>query len=90
MRSAVKPVDAIRLIAETADAIAAAKRRKAAADPATKDALQAAVDTARDLGVSWQSIGNAVGMRRGNAYQRFRPRPLAKGASPASSFSSMA
>ncbi len=29
---------------------------------------------ARDLEVSWQTIGDALGMRRGAAYQRFRHR----------------
>lgn len=41
----------------------------------TSDEVQMAVDVARDLDVSWQSIGDALGMRRGAAYQRFRNRP---------------
>jgi hypothetical protein len=34
--------------------------------------LHARVDVAQDVGASWQSIGEALGMRRGAAYQRFR------------------
>lgn len=34
--------------------------------------MQAAVDVARDLGVEWSQIGDALGIARGNAYQRFR------------------
>jgi hypothetical protein len=46
------------------------------ADAATSpDRLQRAVDAARDDGVGWSEIGQALGMRRGNAYQRFRRRP---------------
>jgi hypothetical protein len=36
--------------------------------------LQTAVHVASDNGVSWQTIGDALGIRRGNAYQRFRRR----------------
>jgi hypothetical protein len=37
--------------------------------------LQLAVDAARDAGVAWSEIGDAVGIARGNAYQQFRRRP---------------
>ena len=40
--------------------------------------LQAAIDDARDAGVSWQAIGDALGIARGNAYQRYRRRPAPK------------
>jgi hypothetical protein len=40
-----------------------------------KDELRSAVLAAHDLGVSWQSIGDGLGIRRGAAYQRFRRRP---------------
>jgi hypothetical protein len=34
--------------------------------------LQSAVDAARELGAGWGQIGAALGIARGNAYQRFR------------------
>lgn len=34
--------------------------------------LQSAVDAARELGAGWGQIGEALGIARGNAYQRFR------------------
>jgi hypothetical protein len=34
--------------------------------------LQSAVDAARELGAEWGQIGAALGLARGNAYQRFR------------------
>ena len=34
--------------------------------------LQSAVDAARALGAGWGQIGAALGIARGNAYQRFR------------------
>ena len=45
---------------------------------AAKADLACAVGTARELDVSWQAIGDALGMRRGNAYQRFRQRPASR------------
>ena len=51
---------------------------------ATKDLLQIAeaqhrlrraVDDARDVGVLWGAIGDALGITRGNAYQRYRRPP---------------
>jgi hypothetical protein len=44
---------------------------------AQKD-LQAAALAANDRGISWQSIGDALGIRRGAAYQRFRRRTQAR------------
>jgi hypothetical protein len=43
---------------------------------AQRDELQAAVDAARDIGLGWTKIGDALGIARGNAYQRYRKRPL--------------
>ena len=40
-----------------------------------KCVLQALVDSARDAGVTWSSIGDVLGLARGNAYQRYRRRP---------------
>lgn len=68
--------DAIRRVTEASDAMTSAKR--GGADPhavASNRELTAAVGAARDLDVSWQTIGDAIGMRRGAAYQRFRLRP---------------
>jgi hypothetical protein len=36
--------------------------------------LREVVQAANDSGVSWQSIGEILGLRRGAAYQRFRRR----------------
>jgi anti-anti-sigma factor len=52
------------VLASQPDVVAQAKRQ-----------LAQAVGAARDLDVSWQTIGDALGMRRGAAYQRFRQRP---------------
>jgi hypothetical protein len=37
--------------------------------------LTAAVEAARDAGVEWGKIADALDLRRGNAYQRYRRRP---------------
>lgn len=37
--------------------------------------LRDAVDAARDAGVAWGTIGQKLGIARGNAYQRYRKRP---------------
>jgi hypothetical protein len=38
--------------------------------------LRAAVQEATyDLGISWQEVGDVLGIRRGNAYQKFRRKP---------------
>jgi hypothetical protein len=47
--------------------MAAARRRAAAAN----EALQAAVDRARDAGHSWREIGEVLGTTRQAAFQRF-------------------
>lgn len=41
--------------------------------------MRATVDAARDLGVAWGRIGLALGVARGNAYQRFRRKPCPTG-----------
>ncbi|MDP9165333.1 MAG: hypothetical protein M3O32_04625 [Actinomycetota bacterium] len=64
--------------------LTAAKRTRSA--PAIEDAqrdLQAAVDAARSLAVGWGEIGAALGIARGNAYQRFRTKPSVGSLTPA-------
>jgi hypothetical protein len=62
-----------RLIAESSragsplDAVAAARQLAAAAE----EALQVAVDRARDAGQSWREIGEVLGTTRQAAFQRF-------------------
>lgn len=53
--------------------MASAKRGQAehAIVKAQRD-LREVVQAANDSGVSWQSIGEILGIRRGAAYQRFR------------------
>lgn len=46
-----------------------------AALSAAHDELSRAALAAHDLGVSWQTIGEALGIARGTAYKRFRRRP---------------
>lgn len=48
--------------------------RQIAAAGGGEDEIRAAVDVARTGGVSWQSIGAALGLNRGAAYQRYRHR----------------
>ena len=68
----VEPDDAIRRMVDRAQELGAVDNWDSASKRAAKDALQAAVDTALDAGVSWQAIGSALDIRRGAAYQRFR------------------
>jgi hypothetical protein len=37
--------------------------------------LRLAAEAARDAGVSWSRIGDALGIARGNAYKRYRRKP---------------
>jgi hypothetical protein len=37
--------------------------------------LREAIDAARAAGVGWGTIGQKLGIARGNAYQRYRKRP---------------
>ena len=70
--------DELRRLAEANDAVTAAKQRHATAAEieAAKSALHAAAVAARDAGVGWGRIGDTLGIRRGNAYQRYRKRPF--------------
>jgi hypothetical protein len=43
---------------------------------ADEQRVRAAVEAARDAGVAWGRIADALGVRRGNAYQRYRRRPM--------------
>jgi anti-sigma B factor antagonist len=69
---------ALRRITDTSDAMSLVKDRDSDEAIAAKSELAWAVGIARDLGVSWQTIGDALGMRRGAAYQRFRERPASR------------
>ena len=73
---AVRDAPELRRLAEANDAVTAAKQRRAAAEEiaATKSALHAAAVAARDAGIGWTRIGETLGIRRGNAYQRYRKR----------------
>jgi hypothetical protein len=44
--------------------------------PAAQSALGQAVDAARANHCSWGDIANVLGIARGNAYQRYRTKPL--------------
>jgi hypothetical protein len=57
----------------------AAKRTRSVVviESAQRD-LQNAVDAARDLDIEWGPIGSALGIARGNAYQRYRRKPAAR------------
>jgi transcriptional/translational regulatory protein YebC/TACO1 len=65
----------IQRIADIVGPTTAAALRRRDPNPAGNAALQAAVDDARDAGVSWQVIGDVLGIARGNAYRRHRRRP---------------
>ena len=68
-------VAAIREIADAATAVDSAKRSlDGDAVARAKEDLRATVVSANDYGMSWQTIGDALGIRRGSAYQRFRRR----------------
>ena len=54
--------------------VEAAKRQGSAAVAAANQRVRAAVDAAREAGVLWGEIGDALGICRGNAYQRYRQR----------------
>jgi hypothetical protein len=63
-------------ISDAAHAVDSAKRTCSADRIVDAQAnLRAVVQAANDDGMSWQSIGDTLGMRRGAAYQRFRRRP---------------
>ena len=43
--------------------------------PATQQQLRSAVESARDAGLGWTTIGNTLGIASGNAYSKYRRRP---------------
>lgn len=71
-----KQVSSATLLANLVDAAEVVAEAKARRDgevfAAGQRELLALVQAARDRGVSWQAIGDAVGLRRGAAYKRFR------------------
>lgn len=74
---------AIQRIRAAGDAEYSAKQsRMTEAIAAAKEELCATVQAANDGGVSWQTIGDALGLRRGAAYQRFRRDPRLGGSDP--------
>ncbi|MCW2729444.1 MAG: hypothetical protein JWR13_260 [Mycobacterium sp.] len=67
---------ALHAVAVAGNGLAAAKRtRSVAAIECAQREVQNAVDAARDLDVEWGQIGSALGIARGNAYQRYRKKP---------------
>ena len=54
----------------------AAQQVQLADTPVSREQLRAAVDEARDAGVGWKMIGDTLGIGRGNAYKRYRTRPV--------------
>ena len=79
---------ALRAVSTAGERLTAAKRTKSLALIASAEGdLQRAVDAARDLEVGWGQIGSALGIARGNAYQRYRTKPSQHGLRvPADSF----
>lgn len=70
------PAAALQSIADAAAAAEIAKRTATASEyEAARCALQSAVDAARLIGIGWTKIGETLGIRRGNAYQRYRRPP---------------
>ena len=66
-------VVSLRQVVEAAEAVDSAKRCHDAPGLAgAKADLLDAARSAYDNGASWQTIADALGIRRGNAYQRFR------------------
>lgn len=69
-------VSSATLLADIVNAAGTVAEAKARRDgdglAAGKCKLYALVRAARDRSVSWQTIGDALGVRRGAAYQRFR------------------
>lgn len=71
---------AMRDVLDARDRVAVAKRsRSTEALENAQSTLQAAVDEARAQHVQWGEIGAALGIARGNAYQRYRWRPARAG-----------
>ncbi len=67
---------AMHVVVAAGNGSAAAKRtRSVALIACAQRELQTAVDAARDLDIGWGQIGSALGIARGNAYQRYRRKP---------------
>ena len=67
----------IQRIIAAADAANSAKQcRTDDTLSAAENELRSVIQEANDRGISWQSIGDALGLRRGAAYQRFRRHPI--------------
>lgn len=65
----------IQRIIVAADAVISAKQcQEVDTLSVAETELRYVVQAANDQGVSWQSIGDAMGLRRGAAYQRYRHR----------------
>jgi hypothetical protein len=77
-------VDEAALLRAVAHAFAELRaQRRAGADVGGADrTLTAAVERARDAGVAWGKIADALDTQRGNAYQRYRRRPRPSGGPP--------
>ena len=54
----------------------ATQQVKEADTPTARAQLNAAVDAARVAGIGWTKIGDTLGIASGNAYQRYRRRPI--------------
>lgn len=69
-------IHALQRIKAAREQLVAAKRTRTPEliEHARRD-VQVAVDAARELDVQWGPIGSALGIARGNAYQRYRKRP---------------
>jgi len=68
----------VKRITAALGALAAAERQFSERIAVTQEAraeLQEAINAARHVGLSWQTIGDALDLRRGAAYQRYRHRP---------------
>lgn len=64
---------AVQRIRDAAARVQTAKQaRSADSIVVARCMLRDAVQEATDDGMSWQSVGEVLGLRRGNAYQRFR------------------
>ena len=71
--TAASSVTALHDIEAARDGLAAVKRTRSAYLIAhAQRELRVAVHAARDLDVQWGPIGSALGIARGNAYQRYR------------------
>ena len=66
---------ALQAVRAAGERVKAAKRTRSLPLIArAQDELQRTVDAARDADVEWGRIGSALGIARGNAYQKYRRR----------------